>query len=87
MAQIGRKCAYVAFGFLQRAYRSIGLYPCAQKWPILTLPCRGRGPVGALEASPAFKKNLFWRCPRAFSPPGKASLCPEDPVPCRQELP
>ena len=23
--------------------------PCARKWPILMLPCRERGPVGALE--------------------------------------
>ena len=22
--------------------------PCAQKWPILTLSCHGRGPVGAV---------------------------------------
>lgn len=22
--------------------------PCAQKWPILMLPCRERGPVGAV---------------------------------------
>ena len=31
----------------QCSYRSIGLYPYAQKWLILTLLCRVRGPVCA----------------------------------------
>ena len=31
----------------QCSYRSIGLYPYAQKWPNLTLPCRACGPVYA----------------------------------------
>ena len=30
----------------QCSYRSIGLYPCAQKWPILTLPCRASNLAG-----------------------------------------
>ena len=34
---------------LQRSYRSIGLYPYAQKRAFLAILCRGCGPVCALE--------------------------------------
>ena len=33
------------------------------------------------------KRSLSGPCHRASSPPGKAFLCPEDPVFCHQELP